>query len=160
MNRKRCKATDSSHDMGANKGVVPMPHFGPNTSYTNFDLIRGRVDTAMAHHGIPSEDLWCLARTGRAPPFDHIDAHNMLFPSDPDSCLSQFLTDPSGNAFEVKWYLDFGEMFHHSGEVGVGGLMIDNSLVPEHFPPAVRALMQQRVRKGDAVGRDAEKRSG
>ena len=80
--------------------------------------------------------------------------------ADPDSGLSQFLTDPSGNAFEVKWYLDFGEMFHHSGEVGVGGLMIDNSLVPEHFPPAVRALMQQRVRKGDAVGRDAEKRSG
>jgi len=134
-----------------------MPHFGPNTQYRNFDLIRGRVDTAMAEHAIPAEDLWCLTRTGRAPPFDHINAHNMLFPSDPDSCLSQFLTDPSGNGFEVKWYLDFGEMFHHSGEVGVGGLTIDNSMVPEHFPPAVQAMMEQRVRHGDAVGRDVER---
>ena len=194
------KATDSAHDMGANKGVVPMPHFGPNTSFINFDLIRSRVDTAMAQHGLPVEDLWCLARAGRAPPFNHIDPHNMLFPSDPDSCLSQFLTDPSGNAFEVKWcvrapplscastrrrprpeasltlrtrarahaastsmgprvsrYLDFGEMFHHSGEIGVDHLVVDNSMVPDHFPPAVQALMQQRVRRGDAVGRDVEK---
>ena len=149
------KGIDSSHNMGANKGVVPMPHFGPNAPYSTFDLIRGRVDAAMTEHGIPVEDLWCLTRTGRAPPFNHLDAHSMLFPTDPDSCLSQFLTDPSGNAFEVKWYLDFGEMFHHSGEVGVTGLQVDNSMAPDHFPPKVQALMAQRVRRGDSIGKDA-----
>ena len=109
----------------------------------------------MAKHGIASEDLWCLTVTGRAPPFHHIDPHSLLFPRDPDSCLAMFLTDPSGNAFEVKWYLDFGEMFHHRGEIGVAGLTIDNSMVADHFPPAVVALLDARARRGDAVAREA-----
>ena len=58
-----------------------------------------RVEDAMASHHVPAEDLWCLTLTGRAPPFNHIDGHNMLFPRDPDSCMAMFLTDPSGNAF-------------------------------------------------------------
>jgi hypothetical protein len=77
----------------------------------------------------------------------------MLFPRDPDSCLSAFLTDPSGNTLEVKWYMDFGEMFHHRGEVGVGGLVIDNSMVADHFPPEVFALMERRARAGDEEAR-------
>ncbi|HEX7558399.1 MAG TPA: hypothetical protein VF386_04335 [Usitatibacter sp.] len=103
----------------------------------------------MATHHVPADDLWCLARTGRAPPFNHIDGHNMLFPKDPDSCMAMFLTDPSGNAFEAKWYLDFGEISPRRGEVGVGGLTIDNSMVPDHFPPAVIALMDERARRND-----------
>ena len=31
-----------------------------------------------------------------------LDSHNMLFPTDVDSCLSMFLVDPSGNAYEVS----------------------------------------------------------
>ena len=143
------------NNMGGNKGLVPLPHFGPNTSYANFDTIRTKVDGAMASHHVPRADIWCLARAGRAPPFDHIDGHSLLFPKDPDSCLSMFLTDPSGNALEVKWYLDFGEMFHHHGEVGVAGLMVDNSMIADHFPPAVLDLMEQRALRGDAEARQA-----
>ena len=72
-------------NMGGNKGFVPVPHFGPNTSYANFAAIRAKVDDAMATHHVPEDDGWCLARTGRAPAFNHIDGHNMLFPRDPDS---------------------------------------------------------------------------
>jgi hypothetical protein len=64
--------------------------------------------------------------------------------------MAMFLTDPSGNAFEAKWYLDFGELAHHRGEVGVNGLTIDNSMVPDHVPPAILALMDERVRRTDA----------
>ena len=149
------KLDTSMHNMGGNKGLVPVPHFGPNTNYANFAAIRKKVDDAMANHHVPAEDVWSLTLTGRAPPFNYIDSHNMLFPKDPDSCLSMFLTDPSGNTFEVKWYLDFGEMFHHRGEVGVAGLTIDNSMIPDHFPPAVIDLMEERALKGDADARTA-----
>jgi len=139
---------NSGHNMGGNKGLVPVPHFGPNTSYANFAAIRNKVDDAMAAHHVPGDDVWCLARAGRAPAFNHIDGHNTLFPKDPDSCMAMFLTDPSGNAFEAKWYLDFGELAHHRGE-GVGGLTIDNSMVADHFPPAILALMDERARRND-----------
>jgi extradiol dioxygenase family protein len=92
--------------MGGNKGIVPVPHFGPNTNYASFASIRKKVDDAMSAHHVPAEGLWYLARTGRAPTFNHIDRHSLLVPKDPDSCMAMFLTDPSGNAFEVKWYLD------------------------------------------------------
>lgn len=149
------KPGNSGHNMGGNKGLVPVPHFGPNTNYANFASIRKKVDDAMSAHHVLAEDLWCLTRTGRAPAFNHIDGHSMLVPKDPDSCMAMFLTDPSGNAFEVKWYLDFGEMFHHRGEVGVGGLTIDNSMLADHFPPAVLALMEERALEGDAEGKKA-----
>ncbi|NQW82670.1 MAG: hypothetical protein HQ450_01855 [Alcaligenaceae bacterium] len=142
----------TEHNMGGNKGVVPLPHFGPNSHYDDFAKVRKAFDDAMKNHHVPASDIWCLTRTGRAPPFNHIDGHNMLFPTDADSCLSMFLTDPSGNALEMKWYLDFGEMFHHHGEVGVGGLAIDNSMIAKHFPPAVLELMEQRALRGDAEG--------
>ena len=45
-------------------------------------------------------------------------------------------------------------MFHHSGEVGVAGLHIDNSMVPDHFPPSVMKLMEERALKGDKVAKD------
>ena len=44
----------------------------------------------------------------------------------------------------VSRYRDFGEMFHHSGEI-VDHLVVDNPMVPDHFPQP-QALMQQRVR--------------
>jgi extradiol dioxygenase family protein len=137
------KPGNAGHNMGGNKGLVPVPHFGPNTSYASFANIRKQVGDAMAAHHVPADDLWCLTRTGRAPAFNHVDGHNTLVPKDPDSCMAMFLTDPSGNAFEVKWYLDFGELVHDREAVG-GGLTIDNTMLADHFPPAVRALMQNR----------------
>jgi hypothetical protein len=47
----------------------------------------------------------------------------------------------------MKWYLDFGEMFHHRGEVGLHGLTIDNSMVEDHFP--ANALAKLRKREND-----------
>jgi extradiol dioxygenase family protein len=136
----------AGHNRGGHKGFVPVPHFGPSTTRSNFASIRRRVEEAMATHHVPADDLWCLTRTGRAPPFNHVDGYDMLFPRDPDSCLAMFLTDPSGNAYEAKWYLDFGEMLRHGGE-GVAGMTIDNSMIPDHFPPPVIDLMDRRARK-------------
>ena len=81
------------------------------------------------------------------PVIDLLNAYSSLFPTDPDTCMSLLCNDPSGNAAEMKWYLDFGEMFHHRGEVGLHGLTIDNSMVEDHFP--ANALAKLRKREND-----------
>ena len=46
---------DQHHDMGGNKGLVPVPHFGVNTSHRNFSALRDKVSKRMEEHGIPLE---------------------------------------------------------------------------------------------------------
>ena len=55
---------------------------------------------------------------------------------------------------EIKFYLDFGEMFHTSGSIGVSDLTIDNSMVELHFPPAVLRMLKNRGLRGDKDGLD------
>jgi hypothetical protein len=44
----------------------------------------------------------------------------------------------------MKWYLDFGEMFHHKGEVGLNDMLIDNSMLEDHFPEKALKKLQER----------------
>ena len=60
--------------------------------------------------------------------------------------------DPSGNINEVKFYLDFGEMFHGSDSFGISDIVVDNSLVDQHFPPAVLRMMERRGERGEKDG--------
>ncbi|NNK33229.1 MAG: hypothetical protein HKP02_08905 [Xanthomonadales bacterium] len=143
---------DQHHDMGGNKGLVPVPHFGVNTSHRNFSVLRDRVSQCMEQHGVPLTMCSALSAMGHAPPYNALDSYHLLFPSDPDSCLSMLACDPSGNINEVKFYLDFGEMFHGSDSLGISDIEIDNSLVDEHFPPAVLRMMERRGERGEQDG--------
>lgn len=143
---------DQHHDMGGNKGLVPVPHFGVNTSHGNFSALRGKVSKCMEQHGVPLEMCSALSAMGHAPPYNTLDSYHLLFPSDPDSCLSMLACDPSGNINEVKFYLDFGEMFHGSDSFGISDIVVDNSLVDEHFPPAVLRMMERRGERGEQDG--------
>lgn len=143
---------DQHHDMGGNKGLVPVPHFGVNTSHHNFSALRDKVSNCMEQHGIPLEMCSALSAMGHAPAYNALDSYHLLFPSDPDSCLSMLACDPSGNINEVKFYLDFGEMFHGSDSFGISDIVVDNSLVDEHFPPAVMRMMERRGERGEHDG--------
>ena len=143
---------DQHHDMGGNKGLVPVPHFGVNTSHHNFSALRDTVSQCMKQHGVPLEMCSALSAMGHAPPFNSLDSYHLLFPSDPDSCLSMLACDPSGNINEVKFYLDFGEMFHGSDSFGISDIVVDNSLVKQHFPPAVLRMMERRGERGEEDG--------
>jgi extradiol dioxygenase family protein len=166
-------AENSTHNMGGNKGVVPLPHFGVNTDFLNFEQIRDKIDDAMAAAAalglVNASGAFCttaasiLSEVGHMMPCNFLDSFDMLFPTDADSCLSIFAADPSGNTNEVKWYIDLGEMFHTSGEKGVetsaggdrtlmNGVVIDNSMVVDHFPPAVLQMMERRAAAGESVG--------
>ena len=143
---------DQHHDMGGNKGLVPVPHFGVNTSHGNFSALRDKVSKCMEQHGVPLEMCSALSAMGHAPPYNTLDSYHLLFPSDPDSCLSMLACDPSGNINEVKFYLDFGEMFHGSDSFGISDIVVDNSLVDLHFPPAVLRMMECRGERGEEDG--------
>ena len=143
---------DQHHDMGGNKGLVPVPHFGVNTSHRNFSALRDKVSNCMEQHGVPLEMCRALSVMGHAPPHNALDSYHLLFPSDPDSCLSMLACDPSGNINEVKFYLDFGEMFHGSDSFGISDIVVDNSLVEQHFPPAVLRMMERRGERGEQDG--------
>jgi extradiol dioxygenase family protein len=143
---------DQHHDMGGNKGLVPVPHFGINTSHKNFSALREKVSTSMERHGVPFNMCRALSAVGHAPPYNALDSYHLLFPADPDSCLSMLTCDPSGNINEVKFYLDFGEMFHGSDSFGISDIVVDNSLVEEHFPPAVLRMMERRGERGEQDG--------
>ncbi|MBT3870075.1 MAG: hypothetical protein HOF19_19405 [Gammaproteobacteria bacterium] len=138
---------DGSHDMGGNKDLVPVPHYGINTGFESYSRMRDAVKVCMEHHKMPRDVGMALSRWGHAPAIDLLNAYNSLFPTDPDTCMSLLCNDPSGNVAEMKWYLDFGEMFHHRGEVGLHGLTIDNSMVEDHFP--ANALAKLRKREND-----------
>jgi hypothetical protein len=56
------------HDMGGNKGLVPVPHFGVNTSHGNFSALRDKVSKCMEQHGVPLEMCSALSAIGHAPP--------------------------------------------------------------------------------------------
>jgi extradiol dioxygenase family protein len=143
---------DQHHDMGGNKGLVPVPHFGVNTSHSNFSALREKVSECMDQHGLPLDMCGALSAMGHAPPYNTLDSYHLLFPSDPDSCLSMLASDPSGNINEVKFYLDFGEMFHGSDSFGISDIVVDNSLVDQHFPPAVLRMMESRGKRGESDG--------
>jgi extradiol dioxygenase family protein len=143
---------DQHHDMGGNKGLVPVPHFGVNTSHRNFSALRDKVSKCMEQHGVPLDMCSALSAMGHAPPYNALDSYHLLFPSDPDSCLSMLACDPSGNINEVKFYLDFGEMFHGSDSFGISDISVDNSLVEQHFPPAVLRMMERRGERGEQDG--------
>ncbi len=143
---------DQHHDMGGNKGLVPVPHFGINTSHKSFSALREKVSTSMEQHGVPFDMCRALSAVGHAPPYNALDSYHLLFPSDPDSCLSMLACDPSGNINEVKFYLDFGEMFHGSDSFGISDIVVDNSLVDQHFPPAVLHMMERRGERGEQDG--------
>jgi len=145
-------ASKQDHDMGGNKGRVPVPHFGVNTSHDQFSSIRKTVTTAMKEHGVPYDMCVSLSAMGHAPPYNALDSYHLLFPTDPDACLSIICCDPGGNMNEIKFYLDFGEMFHTSGSIGVGDLTIDNSMVELHFPPSVLRMLEKRGLRGDEDG--------
>ena len=143
---------DQHHDMGGNKGLVPVPHFGVNTSHKSFSALREKVSDCMEQHGMPLDMCSALSVMGHAPPYNTLDSYHLLFPSDPDSCLSMLACDPSGNINEVKFYLDFGEMFHGSDSFGISDIVVDNSLVEQHFPPAVLRMMERRGERGEEDG--------
>jgi extradiol dioxygenase family protein len=143
---------DQHHDMGGNKGLVPVPHFGVNTSHQRFSALRDEVSKSMEQHGVPFDMCVALSAMGHAPPYNALDSYHLLFPSDPDSCLSMLSCDPSGNTNEVKFYLDFGEMFHGSGSFGIDDIVVDNSMVEQHFPPAVLRMMELRGARGEQDG--------
>lgn len=143
---------DQHHDMGGNKGLVPVPHFGVNTSHQTFSTLRDKVSKCMEQHGISFEICRALSAIGHAPPYNALDSYHLLFPSDPDSCLSMLACDPSGNINEVKFYLDFGEMFHGSDSFGISDITVDNSLVEQHFPPVVLRMMERRGTRGEQDG--------
>ena len=106
----------------------------------------------MEQHGVPFDMCRALSAVGHAPPYNALDSYHLLFPSDPDSCLSMLACDPSGNINEVKFYLDFGEMFHGSDSFGISDIVVDNSLVEHHFPPAVLRMMERRGERGEQDG--------
>jgi extradiol dioxygenase family protein len=143
---------DQHHDMGGNKGLVPVPHFGVNTSHKSFSALRDKISKCMEQHGVPFDMCSALSAMGHAPPYNALDSYHLLFPSDPDSCLSMLACDPSGNINEVKFYLDFGEMFHGSDSFGISDIVVDNSLVEQHFPPAVLRMMERRGERGEQDG--------
>ena len=93
------KATDSAHDMGANKGVVPMPHLA-RTRRSSISTSSGAVTRRWLSTAYRSRisGVW----HGRAERLRSITSiHTICSSPDPDSCLSQFLTDPRGT-LEVK----------------------------------------------------------
>ena len=135
---------DTAFDMGGNKGFVPVPHYGVNTDYINFSKMRDSIKNTMETHGVPKDAITSLAQFGHAPTADLLGAYGSLFPTDPDTCMSLLCCDPSGNVAEMKWYLDFGEMFHHKGEVGINDMLIDNSMLEDHFPEKALKKLQKR----------------
>ena len=135
---------DTNFNMGGNKGLVPVPHYGVNTDYLNFSKMRDSIKSLMKKHDVPKDAGVSLSYYGHAPGIDLLNAFSSLFPTDPDTCMSLLCCDPSGNVAEMKWYLDFGEMFHHKGEVGMNDMLIDNSMLEYHFPE--KALEKLRSR--------------
>ena len=135
---------ETAFDMGGNKGFVPVPHYGVNTDYTIFSKMRDSIKDTMESHGVPKDAINSLSQWGHAPTADLLGAYGSLFPTDPDTCMSLLCCDPSGNVAEMKWYLDFGEMFHHKGEIGLNDMKIDNSMLEDHFPEKALKKLQNR----------------
>ena len=130
-------------DMGGNKGYVPIPHYGVNMNYAEFSELRERLraEERSREHAVARDAARSLAmHGGHAPAINLLDPYHLLFPDDPDTCLSLLTNDPSGNVNEFKWYLDFGEMFHKKGSVG--GVEADNTMLGDHFPPELLARLQ------------------
>ena len=143
---------EGHHNMGGNKGEVLVPHFGLNMAYEKFADLRRSVQLVMKRHGVPQDLCVSFSKMGHAPARNLLDSFHFLFADDPDTCLSMFVCDPSGNMNEVKWYLDFGEMFKGQGTLGMSDIEIDNSMVAEHFPPDVLKMMERRGLRGDQEG--------
>ena len=106
--------------------------------------MRDSIKNSMEAHGVPKDAITSLSQWGHAPTGDLLGAYGSLFPTDPDTCMSLLCCDPSGNVAEMKWYLDFGEMFHHKGEVGLNDMLIDNSMLEDHFPEKALKKLQER----------------
>jgi extradiol dioxygenase family protein len=143
---------EGHHNMGGNKGEVLVPHFGLNMPYEQFAELRKSVQTVMKRHGVPQDLCVSFSKMGHAPARNLLDSFHFLFADDPDTCLSMFVCDPSGNMNEIKWYLDFGEMFKEKGTLGMSDIEIDNTLVSAHFPAELLRMMEQRGLRGDQEG--------
>jgi len=143
---------EGQHNMGGNKGGVLVPHFGLNIGYEKFADLRETIKRVMKRHGVPQDLCVSFSKMGHSPARNLVDSFHLLFADDPDTCLSMFICDPSGNMNEIKWYLDFGEMFKESGTLGMDDIEIDNSLVADHFPPEVLRMMERRGIRGDQEG--------
>ena len=90
--------------VGGNKGMVPLPHFGLNMNLRRFSQLRTRIQDEIAKTGdLTLTELYALGKVGAMPARNFIDPYNMLFPEDPDSCCAIFTCDPSGNVHEFKW---------------------------------------------------------
>ncbi len=143
---------EGHHNMGGNKGEVLVPHYGLNIGYEKFAELRRSVQTVMKRHGVPQDLCVSFSKMGHAPARNLLDSFHLLFADDPDTCLSMFICDPSGNMNEIKWYLDFGEMFKEQGTLGMSDIEIDNSMVLDHFPREVLTMMERRGLRGDQEG--------
>lgn len=143
---------EGHHNMGGNKGEVLVPHYGLNIAYEKFAELRKSVQLVMKRHGVPQDLCVSFSKMGHAPARNLLDSFHLLFADDPDTCLSMFVCDPSGNMNEIKWYLDFGEMFKEQGTLGMADIAIDNSMVLDHFPRAVLEMMERRGLRGDQEG--------
>ena len=69
---------DQHHDMGGNKGLVPVPHFGVNTSHKSFSALREKVSKRMEQHGVPFYMCRALSAMGHAPPYNALDSYHLL----------------------------------------------------------------------------------
>jgi hypothetical protein len=130
------------------KDHVPLPHFGVNTDLATFKQMDDDVRVFMNRNRVPRDVVARLADLGHAPALVLLDSYNSLFTSDPDTCMSLLVNDPSGGITEHKWYLDFGEIIQ-GGKLGKGGLAIDNSMVEDHFPSKAFAMIETRTRRSD-----------